>query len=83
MKYELEKIAHHDLLKDNWVITIKSCPNWFERVILRIKKEELQFVGDGTVWYRLPEVWRCSSGFEWMLSNFQKWAEVNGYISAE
>lgn len=51
------------------VLKLKSHPGPVRR-FFGAKSEEVEFIGDSTVWYRLPNWERCSTSFESMLSTF-------------
>lgn len=52
-------------------ITLKQCPNWFER-LLGEKEEEFTVYGSCTVWYYYPSCRRCSTSFDIFLSQINE-----------
>lgn len=54
MEYELISITGNERFSTDRIIKVRTHPTWFERVILRKKSEEIEFIGFRRWWRRLP-----------------------------
>lgn len=57
----------------DYKLTICEVPCWLLR-LFGVKSKTLQFVGRSTVWRSLPDVRRCDTDTEYVLSNF--WSAI-------
>lgn len=69
MKYELISITGSPRFSTDRILKIRTIPSWFDRVVLRRKPEEIEFIGFMRWWRRLPglEDYSIMSGWNDML----------------
>ena len=67
------KLKNYEVKNDDYKLIIDEIPCWLLR-LFGVKSKTRQFVGSSTVWHSLPDVRRCDTTTEYVLSNF--WSAI-------